>query len=337
MEYKYDVAVFIGRFQPFHIGHKHVVDQALKVAERVIMVVGSTDAPRTPKNPFTYEERVKIIQSTVYQPSRVIFTDQPDHPYNDDRWLQSIQQKALTRSPAHPKIAIIGYNKDHSSRYLRMFPQWDLLEVQPAFKDLNATNVRNELFGDIPIQQPWAVSFQHAMVVTDIASKIHSAIREEMKVIADYKAGWINSPYPPTFNTVDAVVVQSAHILLVRRHAMPGKGLWALPGGFINQTETLKQATIRELREETRLAVPEPVLLGSIVKSKTYDDPDRSLRGRTITHATYFRLKDEPKLPKVKGADDADKALWLSLSRFAQMRNVMFEDHFSIVEDLVGI
>ena len=67
--------------------------------------------------------------------------------------------------------------------------------------------------------------------------------------------------------TVDAVVVQSGHILLVKRGDMPGKGLWALPGGFLNQEETMLDGAIRELKEETKIKVPVPVLKGSIKES----------------------------------------------------------------------
>jgi bifunctional NMN adenylyltransferase/nudix hydrolase len=135
------------------------------------------------------------------------------------------------------------------------------------------------------------------------------------------------------FITVDAVVVQSGHILLIERKAQPGKGLMALPGGFLDANETLKSAVIRELREETRIKVPAPVLAGSITKTQVFDDPYRSARGRTVTHAYLIELKGD-KLPKVKGGDDAAHAFWVP---FAEVKpEMMFEDHFHIIQALVG-
>ena len=62
---KYDYAVFIGRFQPFHVGHYHVVTEALKIAKEVILVIGSHDRPRDIRNPFTTQERIEIIEGKV--------------------------------------------------------------------------------------------------------------------------------------------------------------------------------------------------------------------------------------------------------------------------------
>ena len=63
MEYDYSAAVFIGRFQPFHLGHLDVVKHGLRIAKRVIIVLGSSDAAPTTKNPFSVEERQKLILS----------------------------------------------------------------------------------------------------------------------------------------------------------------------------------------------------------------------------------------------------------------------------------
>jgi bifunctional NMN adenylyltransferase/nudix hydrolase len=120
---------------------------------------------------------------------------------------------------------------------------------------------------------------------------------------------------------------------MIERKAQPGQGLMALPGGFLDGNETLKLAVIRELREETRIKVPAPVLAGSITKTQVFDSPYRSARGRTVTHAYLIELKGE-KLPKVKGGDDAAKAFWVPFSEVKP--ELMFEDHFHIVQAMVG-
>ena len=93
---------------------------------------------------------------------------------------------------------------------------------------------------------------------------------------------------------------------------------------------------VRELREETGLKVPEKVLRGSIIARDVFDDPSRSTRGRTITHAFYFKLDDSAELPRVKGGDDAVKAKWISLADFEEMQSVMYEDHFAIMKNMLN-
>jgi bifunctional NMN adenylyltransferase/nudix hydrolase len=124
-------------------------------------------------------------------------------------------------------------------------------------------------------------------------------------------------------------------VLLVRRRAEPGKGLWAFPGGFVDKNENLQSAVIRELHEETRLKLPAPVLRGSIKSREVFDHPERSLRGRTITHAYYFEFPSG-ELPPVKGGDDAEHAQWIPISEAMEMEEQFFEDHFHILEHFLG-
>ncbi len=92
---------------------------------------------------------------------------------------------------------------------------------------------------------------------------------------------------------------------------------------------------IKELREETKIKVADGVLRGSIKGDHWFEEVERSLRGRTITHAFFIELKPGP-LPKVRGADDADKAMWVPISTIRQMRDQMFEDHLDIIEHFIG-
>ena len=57
MEHKHEVGLYIGRFQPFHKGHKSIVESALKQCDRLIIGIGSSQETRTKRNTFSYEER----------------------------------------------------------------------------------------------------------------------------------------------------------------------------------------------------------------------------------------------------------------------------------------
>ena len=93
--------------------------------------------------------------------------------------------------------------------------------------------------------------------------------------------------------------------------------------------------SLRELREETGIKVPEKVLRGSIRGNHVFAAPDRSQRGRTITHAIHIALEDgEWNLPKVKGSDDAARAKWIPISRLNSEE--IFEDHYDIIQYFLG-
>lgn len=342
----YDYLVFIGRFQPFHAGHYHVVKEALKKSSEVIIILGSHQSARTFKNPFTTEERIKIIKTcfTACELDRIHFAAQYDHPYNEEKWIAGIQACVntitLKQFKADPiRTGIVGYDKDHSSYYLKKFPAWDLIEIEPKDESLNATDLRNAMFsvGWTTYIDAYKVNEQHRATICVHGSNVYNLINAELEHIKKYKKQWEHSPYAPTFITVDAVVTQSGHLLVVERGAQPGQGLWALPGGFLNQNETMKEGAIRELYEETKIDVPKPVLNGSIVSHDLFDYPERSLRGRTITCAYHFKLSDREELPKIKGSDDAKKAFWITFSEFVQSRDKWFEDHFNICEFFLGL
>jgi bifunctional NMN adenylyltransferase/nudix hydrolase len=354
MDYQYDYLVFIGRFQPFHSGHFKIAQRALTLAKNLIFVLGSHDSPRTVRDPFTSTERGLIIMSCFSaeeDKKRLHFFPQENFMYNDNKWLTSINDgvhkiiwgQAWTPDPI--KIGLIGLQKDHSSYYLTKFPHWGHVDVNSSETVvLDATAIRNAYLSEIPYYNPashggidWAVNDAHGKLVLNLFNMPEmNVVKAEYLFLQKYKQQWKNSPYPPIFSTVDNVVIQSGHILLVTRGAMPGEGQIALPGGFINQNESILTAAIRELREETGLKVPSEVLRGSIVKQQVFDNPFRSQRGRTITHAFYYKLAERNELPKIKGADDAKDAFWWPLNKVQEARSLMFEDHYDIISEITG-
>ncbi len=347
---RYDALVFIGRFRPFHLGHKRVVDHALSLGETVILLVGSANSSPSLRNPFSHADVAAMIAATYpeeIQAGRLILMPLDDHLYNDTLWLERSQATIadiLAKLPGNSprvtlhgwsdvKIALIGCHKDSTSYYLKLFPNW-AAEAVEFFDPINATDIRRAYFGggDIPrdlLPEPVAQWLEQWK-----ATPSYDRIKAEADFVTRYRSQFAGQKYAPTFNCADAIVTQSGHVLLVRRKAMPGKGLLALPGGFIKEDETSLEAALRELKEETRLKLPRELLIGSVAASRTFDDPFRSARGRTFSHAFHFRLPDRADLPVVKGGDDAAEAFWQPIG-LINPRD-MFEDHWHIINSFVS-
>ena len=338
MSRKYDTLVLIGRFQPIHNAHLDIIKRATALCDQLVIVTGSANQPRTYKNPFTSDERARMIKAAAGGLSMLISIEaNPDTIYNDQAWAVRVQSLVAKHTKPGAKVGIIGHKKDDSSFYLDMFPQWGFENVE-LIEFLSAVDIRDLYFredanykflkGVVPeTTYNFLLDFAH----TDE----YRQIIKEREFVINYKKQYASLPYPPIFSTADAVVIQSGHILLIKRRAEPGKGLWALPGGYVNANtdKSVEDAAIRELREETLIKVPAPVLRGNIMRSKVFDAIDRSPRGRIITHAFHIQLPDG-ELPKVKGSDDAEKARWVPI---AEVRSEeCFEDHYEIIQHFLG-
>jgi bifunctional NMN adenylyltransferase/nudix hydrolase len=335
---KYHTLVLIGRFQPFHSAHLEIVKRATALCEQLIIITGSAAQPRTYKNPFTSQERAEMIKAATRGLSIQIFVEPNiDTIYNDQAWAVRVQGIVAKYAVQGTRTGIIGHKKDDSSFYLDMFPQWGYENVE-LIEFLSAVDIRDLYFkssvnykfikGVLPeTTYDFLLDFAH--------TEEYQQIIREREFIAEHNKQYAGLKYPPIFSTADAVVICSGHVLMIKRRAEPGKGLWALPGGYVNARtdKSVEDAAIRELREETQIKVPAPVLRGSIVRSKVFDAIDRSPRGRIITHAFHIQLPDG-ELPKVKGSDDAEKARWVPI---AEVRSEeCFEDHFEIISHFVG-
>ena len=84
--------------------------------------------------------------------------------------------------------------------------------------------------------------------------------------------------------TVDVVIPSERGVVLIRRGSDPSEGEWALPGGFVEVGETVEEAAVREVAEETGLAVELARLVG------VYSDPERDPRGHNVSVAFLARV-----------------------------------------------
>jgi len=125
--------------------------------------------------------------------------------------------------------------------------------------------------------------------------------------------GEFTYPYPRPSVTTDCVIFgydgKDLKLLLVERGIPPFKGMWALPGGYLQMDEDAIDGAKRELFEETGLRD------AYIEQFRTFSAVDRDPRGRVITiaHLALVRISE------VKGGDDAAKARWFPLKDVPQL------------------
>ena len=147
MTQQFDYLVFIGRFQPFHLAHMQTIEIALQHSKQVVLALGSAQAERNTKNPFTASEREQMILSN-YRPEqqqRIKFAHIID-VYNDEKWVKLVKSQVQAQVEDSAKVGLIGHFKDDSSYYLALFPEWEMLELESLRGSISATPLREAYY-----------------------------------------------------------------------------------------------------------------------------------------------------------------------------------------------
>jgi bifunctional NMN adenylyltransferase/nudix hydrolase len=365
------LAVMLGRFRIFHNGHKSVIDLALKKAERVMIGVGSANASRNSHgNEFTALEAMSMIRA-VYplgtpEGDRISIRLIDDVLYDPEDlfWIMGVQRtvaeeiKAMGLAGEKPHVGLIGFSKDSTSYYLKKFPQWASVGA-PGYKEkgkiISATDLRHQFFysdnpGHSGVEEmvdriPKAVAEYLRGWSATMYDEFH-AIRDERVFLVTYgedhqfrgklneKGQPLGIKYGPTHTTVDAILIQSGHVLLIRRKFNPGKDKRALPGGFVLPGEKVLDAMLRELKEETKVGLSKNVLRLAFRKMHTFFV--HTGRGTFNKHVGIFILNDRAELPFVEAADDAKKGS----AEFVPLGELdptdMNEDHWHLIMKMIG-
>ena len=115
------------------------------------------------------------------------------------------------------------------------------------------------------------------------------------------------------FLAVSAAIVRDGQVLVVQRARPPANGLYSLPGGVVESGETLIEAVVREVQEETSLAI-EPVALAGFRESIVRDADGRIERHFVILPFAARWLAGEPRLN-----EELSDARWLRPSELATL------------------
>lgn len=355
-------AIVIGRFNPPHKGHiEGLILPALKKYDEVVVILGSSHSTRTVKNPFTAQERAELIRKMLPEEysKAVSFAFARDYPYSDTRWIHHIQD--LCDFFIGPEAVIIGHDKDQSSYYLGLDLGYPVELVDMAHS-ISSTDVRNLIFTEswIGLSELYSKDivdyFKNWLYDNPQFKEEYNWYRDNRIVLA--KKAWhmtshyhhvysevlFEQKYKPFFLTVDALVTWQKQVLLIKRKDCPGKGLYALPGGHVEADEWIDHAVYRELVEETHLDIDCPegplysptkeVLKTFFVKSKVFDHPGRSLKGRVVTTLYQFAIPSWLDCT-VTPDDDASEALWVPISELPQYMDRMFDDHWFMIEEML--
>jgi mutator protein MutT len=107
---------------------------------------------------------------------------------------------------------------------------------------------------------------------------------------------------------VGAIIIDHGRVLLVKRGHAPLAGEWSIPGGVLELGETLRQAAVREVREETCLTVETADLLG------VYDRVLRDPAQRTLYHYVLVDFLCRRVAGEAQAAGDAEQVRWCTLA-----------------------
>jgi len=366
---KYKHSVYIGRFQPIHEAHLASIKIALELADHLILFIGSAKRPPDIKNPWSFDERKIIVTRAIREyfgeePTEIGWSDYPkntimsritilplrDYMYSETHWISEVYAGATSAGAEHGtrNTILLGGYKDDSSYYLNSFPYWSFKEINMMFDRMSAIDVRYDLFkyGEIdsaeyvmPSTKQYAKDWMHTDggIYIQESYDFHVAKWKEEEIIRKALEEAGIEYFPRIDQTVDALVVKSGCVLLIKRKIHPGKGLWALPGGYLNAAETMNVAVARELKEETNIMVPMDLLLPALYRKdpKVFNHPLRSLRRRIITHVFKANLGSSGQLPTIKAGDDAKEAHWIPLYDALQLEDKMFEDHYDILFNMM--
>ena len=278
--------VYIGRFQPFHKGHKAIVDLTVKMmkpGDTFTIIIGSADQQETERNPLSASQRKKML-SIELEGYPVTISTINDSPYNYDLWIEHLCAKMLGFKSATyddflekqedfikglSNICIVGM--ENVEEYIDRITKYYTYAPTEHFN----LGINSHIFSELDTQASVHGSSIRTLACSedrDHLENFYFVIKDlvDEKVLAYLKT--VNFPlivynayikgmdyakltgckYNSCFMTVDNIVFDKFldQVLLIKRK---DNGKLAIPGGFAEPYMNMKDNALRELEEETSI------------------------------------------------------------------------------------
>lgn len=340
--------VFITRAQPFHLGHEAVVEHAMQEIEKtgghLVIFIGSSNKSREFKNPFTFNERIAMVENRYKNHDNIHIAGLQDFDYDDNGWECNFHYKLLQIR------AELFLGQPHKVTLLSSVKGGDDILRASWARDIEVVGLeprKSEISGDVleatdvraylAESSPHSLSMVLSKPVRDVLGTMDDAldcIERTHKEVEDYKKLWGKTPFPVQFAATDAVVRDvNGDILMIERGGDYGIGKRALVGGFLEHNLTNEQNMKKELLEEVNLdldTVPHRIVL-----SWHCDAVGRASRGRMTTTVFLIQLDVQFADLNLVAGDDAAGLGWAKPQEYLKMD--LFNDHAGLIRKVLHL
>ena len=183
MNKKYKCGLYIGRFQPIHIGHESIIRRMLLECDHVIIAIGSAQESGTKRNPFTAEQRVDLICNVFYREiiharMSIIPINDRINPSNDASWGDYVFEQLAQHITLVPDVIYEGEEDERNTWYDNLGVE--VVKVPRSLVKVAATELR-EALGDSNDQLGFRAYAMLPAAITYRISEMREVIRNANK------------------------------------------------------------------------------------------------------------------------------------------------------------
>lgn len=143
---KYKCGLYIGRFQPLHIGHAHIISKMLDECDTVIIAIGSAQESGTKRNPLSYACRKDLIMETFFwQDDNMKFVPLKDreNPSDDASWGDYVFTRVKEWCGLTPDVIYEGEESERTHWYDNL--DVEVVRVPRSILPISGTALRNAI------------------------------------------------------------------------------------------------------------------------------------------------------------------------------------------------